>query len=376
MKIIDDYFLKKAKKISFLELKKGSTLNIKDYTITDDLPLPVVTDTLVEEIKEGKIEDELKVAYIMEGMIYLLGVDYDFKHNDEYKKILYNINSDIEDFILYRGLKFNEEEQYDNGAIYFRALTNINNKNVNGIFNYALSLERIAEEFIESEDDEKGNKILLELTNQLETILDIDPNYALAYYKLGYHYKHSGQFQKSKLIWEKYINLDNNEVRIQEVREQLDVIIDDAEYEEGLSYIGSQQYTKALDKLLPLASKHTNLWNVFYVIGLAYKGLGEFEEAIEYFNQAIDSGGENVELYNELGICLFGLGYVNESIDIFNKGVSLDETNYKIIFNRGLIYLQLGIFDKAKDDIYAAHRLNPGDDVVKSKLKELEQLND
>ncbi|MBZ2175955.1 tetratricopeptide repeat protein [Schnuerera sp. xch1] len=375
MSVIDDYFLKKTDKVSFIELKKDTTLRIKNYIIGDNVPLPMVTDTLVNEIREGELEDELKVAHVIEGIIYILGIDYNFKFKDEYKTILYSFNSDIEDFILYRGLKLNEEKYYEDAAIYFRALTNINNKNVNGLFNYALSLERIAKKFIDSEDEEKGSKFLLESTNQLETILDLDPKFALAYYKLGYHYKNYGQFQKSKLIWEKYINLDRNEIRVQEIREQLDIIMDDADNEEGLDYLYTGQYEKALDKFLSLISKHKNLWNLHYLTGLAYKGMGEYEQAIDYFYESIELGGRNVDIYNELGICLFGIGKVNESIDIFNKGIETDNTNYKIVFNRGLIYLQLGLFEQAKADIATAHRLNPDDAIVENKLKELEQQN-
>src|SRR5690554_46266 len=113
MNVIDDYFLKKTDKVSFIELKKDTTLRIKNHIIGDNVPLPMVTDTLVNEIKEGELEDELKVAHVIEGIIYILGIDYNFKFKDKYKTILYSFNSDIEDFILYRGLKLNEEKYYE-----------------------------------------------------------------------------------------------------------------------------------------------------------------------------------------------------------------------------------------------------------------------
>lgn len=166
-------------------------------------------------------------------------------------------------------------------------------------------------------------------------------------------------------MWEKYIKLDDDKMRLQEIREELSIINDDAEYEECLNFISKNKYNEALDKLLPLIQRHSENWNLYYMAGIAYKGLGDYEEAIEYFAEAINLGSENPDLYNELGICLFGIGNINEAIDILTKGIELDKDNYRLIFNRGLVYLQLGIDEQALKDIKTAYELNPQDESVK-----------
>lgn len=371
MNIVKDYFLKMTEKISFIELRDSRTLRIKDYTLTKDIPLPIVTDTLLNEIKAGNLQEEFNVAHIIEGMIYILGVDWDFKYNEEYKKILYRFNLNIEDFILYTGHKLDETGEYDKSAIFFRALVNMNRKNLNGLFNYAVSLEKIAKKFIESGEEEKGEAFLLESTKILESILDLDSNYALAYYKLGYHNKNYGQFQKARLMWEKYMNLDDDRMRLQEIREELSIIQDDAEYEEGLNYISRGNYSQALDRFLPLLQKYCDNWNLYYMTGIAYKGLGHYEEAIENFVEAINLGAESPDLYNELGICLFGIGNIKETLDILTKGIELDKKNYRLIYNRGLVYLQLGLHEQALEDIKRAYELNPEDAAVKKIFQQL-----
>ncbi len=371
MDIVNDYFIKMADKISFIELREDKILKIKDYTLTSNIPLPIVTDTLINGIKDGKFQEEFKLAHVIEGMIYILGIDLNFKYNEEYKKILYKFNSNIEDFILYSGLKLDENGEDDRSAIFFRALTNINNKNISGLFNYAVSLEKIAKRFIDAKEEKKGKAFLMESTNLLENILDLDPNYALAYYKLGYHNKFYGQFQKARLMWEKYINLDEDKMRLQEIREELSIIEDDAEYEEGLNCVSRGNYSEALDKFLPLLQKYKDNWNLYYMVGVAYKGLGAYEEAIEYFVEAINLGSESSDIYNELGICLFAIGNGKEAIDILTKGFELDKINYKLIFNRGLIYYQLGLEDKALEDIKMAYELNPEDVSVRKTYEQL-----
>ncbi len=371
MKIVDDYFLKKTDKVSFVQLRKGTTIDVGNYTIKDHIPLPIETNILIEEIKDGNIEEELKVSHLIDGVIYILGIDKDFKYKDEYKKILYNYNLEIEDYILFKAFKFIKEGNLEDGTIYFRALTGLNPENIDGLFNYALSLENIARDFINSNHKENGEGFLIESTNLLETILDIDDEYVLAYYKLGYHYKYYEQFHKAKLIWEKFMKLDKDPERLQEIREELELIEDDAKFEEGVNYLTNGQYEKALDKLMPLSYKYEEWWNIFYLIGLAYKGIGEYEEAINFFYKALDLGGVDVNIYNELGICLFGLGNIMEAINIFNQGIEQNDTDYRIIFNRGLAYLRLGIIDKAMEDVEMAYNLNPNDRNVKSQLDEL-----
>ena len=374
MHTVDEYFLKKTDKVSFVELKKGASFRIKDCLVGDDIPLPIVTETLITEIKEGDITEELQVAHIIEGIIYILGLDCNFKYNEQYKEILYNFNQNIEDYILYRGLLFYEEEQYDESAIFFRALININGNNVQGLFNYGLTLEQIANKYIDLGQENKGKEFLAEATRQFEKILDIDEKYPLAYYKLGYHYRYNGQYQKAKLIWEKYITLDTDELRVQEIREQLDMITDQVDYEEGINYLSRGDYEKALAKLSLLASKHKKAWNLHYMAGVACKGLGEYEEAVEYFCEAINLGGNEPDLYNELGICLFTIGNVREAIDIFSKGIEEYPADYKLIFNRGLMYLQLGYIEDAKKDISTAYKLNSEDPSIKDMVSKIKGI--
>lgn len=372
---IDNYFLNQTDELSFIELKKGTYLEVGDYLIEDDLPLPMITDTLLQEAKEGNIENEFKMSHLIEGIIYILGIDKDFKYKDQYKKILYNYDDKIEDFILYKGFQYIKGNNYEKGIVFFRALTYLNRNNIQGLFNYALCLENLSKEYISKGELEKANDFLLKSTNCLESLLDISEEFAPAYYKLGYHYRYFNQYLKAKLIWEKYVKLKDDEEHLQEIREQLELLTDDVIFEEGVNYLNREEYEKALEKFLGLVKKHNTWWNIFYLTGLAYKGLGDFENAIGFFYQAIDLHAKDVNVYNELGICLFSLEDLDGAIDIFNKGIELDDNDYKIIFNRGMAYLNQGLTEKAVEDINRAHMLNPDDDMVKNQLRYIDELN-
>ncbi|MBU5440232.1 tetratricopeptide repeat protein [Tissierella sp. MSJ-40] len=374
MDLINKYFKNKANNITFIELRQNSSIKINDYTIKEDIPLPIITDTLVKEIKSGNVEEEINIGHLMEGIIYLIGVDPEFKYINEYKNILKAYDKNLEDYIFYKGIKLIEEKKHDEGAIYFRALKAINPNNVNAIFNYALTLEEIAKKYFDSNKEKEGNDFLIKSTNELESILDITEEYPLSYYKLGYHYKYFEQFLKSKLIWKKYLKLDKDELRLQEIREQLELIDDDVEFESGLTYLTYGDYKKSLDIFLKLAAKHNNWWKIFYLIGLSYKGLGEYDTAIDYFYEALELNNQELDIYNELGICLFTIGDINSAIKSFSQGIDINCEDYKLLFNRGLAYMQLGIFEKALEDIEIAYKLNPHDNNIEDQRNKIKIL--
>lgn len=374
MDIIKDYFKKKTDKVTFIELKKNALIGIKGYPKDKEIPLPIMTDVLVNEIKEGTLEEEINMSHIIDGIIYLMGVDNSFPYIGDYKNILTSYSDRIEEYVFYQGIKFIDKNDYDNGAICFRTLKSINPENINGIFNYALALEEIAKQYFSKEQEDEGIQFLAKSTLELESILDINDKYPLAYYKLGYHYKFSEQYLKAKLIWTKYLILDKDELRLQEIREEIDQIENEVALESGITYLSHEQFDKALDIFLKLLPKYNMWWELKYLIGVCYKGLDNYENAIDYFYDSIELQKTESDVYNELGICLFTIGDINKAIDVFTEGIENIPDDYKLLFNRGLGYMQLGKLEEAYRDINNAVNLNPQDENMAMQKQRLEDL--
>lgn len=376
MEYTEKYFKEKTKNVTFIEFKKGTSFNVKNYVFEGDIPLPVITDNLIQEVKEGNLKEEIPLSSIIEGMIYVLGVDRDFIHLNEYKEILNSYDSEINSYIFYKGMKAMEDGDMDTASIYFRALLVLEPKNVNGLFNYAIALEEIAKKLIQKEKTEEGNGILMSSTNQFEAILDVDDKFSLAYYKLGYHYKYLGQNLKAKIIWSKFLILDDEDSRIQEIREELSFIEDDVKMESGLSYLTYNEFGKALDQFLKLLPTYDDNWNVNYLIGTCYKGLEEYDSAIEYLTTAMNLNKEEPDVYNELGILFFSIGDIVKAVKVFKDGIDNCEDDYKLYFNRGLGYVQLGQYELALEDINTAYTLNPYDENISLYMEEIQKLID
>lgn len=374
MKELHKFFLKKTNNISFIELKPDSKVFVKDYRIDPEIPLPLIIDELIKEIKDGNASDEVKLSSIIRGMIYLIGVDPEFKYSQQYKDILYHYDEKIEDYILYTGLKKINENALDEGMIWFRALYYINNKNLMGKYNYALALEEKAKKLFAANNNKLGNAFLNGSTNVFEEIINDDPNFDLAYYKLGYHYKNSQQYIKSSLMWEKYLQLGKDDDTLNEIRENLDNMKDDVVYEEGYNLVLSGKPEAGLEKLLPLKEKYVDWWNLFFMIGLAYRQMGMYEEAVEEFETVLDFVPNQVDALNEIGLCQAFLGRYSEAISSFTKAIELKPQDYEIRCNRGMTYLQINDIENAEKDINAAYEQCSTDEITILCKQELERI--
>lgn len=370
---LEKYFKKKTKNISFIEMQANSYINVNDYKVGQEIPLPIVLDELVSEIKSGDAIDEIKFEQFIKGIIYTLGVDGEFKYTNEYKDILYSYDEKIEEYILYNGLKYINENNLEMGMIWLRALSLLNKDNLFGNYNYALSLEERAKLAYSLKDNDLAETFLKESTLILEEILNKDPNFHLAHYKLGYHYKNRCEFKKSQLTWEKFLRLGKEDELIQEVREQLEAINDDVIYEEGCSSILQGSPEEGLEKLTSLKDKYNEWWNLHFMIGLALRQLGSFESAKESFEKVLEIKEDQVDALNELGLCLVYLGDIESGIQMFTKAIELRPSDYEIICNRGMSYLQLNDIENAKRDILNAYDMNSSDEITISCKNELER---
>lgn len=374
MNMIDKLFNDKTKEITFLELRKESSVDISGYLLKGGLPLPVITDNLIKDIHYSDLSEEINLGQVIDGIIFLLGIDPQFPHMDDYKDILFAYDQKIMDLIFYRGMKALEAGEYENSGVFFRAIMELDPNNLNAKLNYALALESIGKNLIEMGKEDEGEEFLIKSTNEMEEILDIDESYSLAYYKLGYHYRYFEQYLKANITWNKFLILDKEEDRLQEIREQINLIEDDVKMEVGLSYLNYNYFGKALDSFLKLLPKHNDNWNVNYLIGLSYKGMEEYDSALDYFSVAADLNNKEPDIYNEMGITYFMQGKILEAIKVFDDGIKEVDEDYKLYFNRGLGYVQLGEYNLALRDIDKANELNPDDaNIIKQKV-EIENL--
>lgn len=372
-KYFQEYYEKKRNDISFITLKEGASISFKGktYKTKKELPVPVRVNKLLEDIKKQNELDGITLNNIIDGIISVQGTDTEFEYLKDYIEMLEELSFDVKPYIIYCINKLDENEIED-GVVYGRALINIE-ENEKSCFVFASALEKMGVEH-NAKGKEKLSQYFLEEANKyFEKTLDYDDKFALSYYKLGYYYKRMQQYLKAQLTWEKHQALDDDALRIEEIRNELIQLKPYVDFENGYNLVLKERPEEGLDLLLPLVKEFSGWWNLLFFIGLAYRSLGEYEIAETYFENVLKIDGSQKEAMNELGLCKICRKKYVEAADLFSKLLSIDPGNCEVFCNRAVSYYYNGQIDRAKEDIQTALKINPSDPVALSIKEELEK---
>lgn len=369
-KYFEEYYEKKRNNISFITLKKGAPVNFKDkkYITKKELPVPIRIEKLLEDINKQNEMDGITLNNIIDGIIYISGTDRNFEYIQDYKEMFKELNFEISPYIIYC---INNDIKTEDGVVYGRALVN-SEENEKTCFIYASCLEKMGMEYHEKGND-SSRYFLEEAHFYYEKCLDHNDKFSLAYYKLGYYYKRKQQYVKAELIWQKHQELDDDDLRIEEIRNELIQLKPYVDYEKGYNLVLKERPDEALDILLPLVKDFGGWWNLLFFIGLAYRSKGEYDIAETYFENVLKIDSTQKETLNELGLCKICTGKYVEAAELFSKLLSLDPGNCEVFCNRAVAYLYNNQLERAKEDIQTALKINPEDAVALSIKEELEK---
>lgn len=369
-KFFEMYYLKKRNDISFITLKKGAAVSFKDkiYITKKEMPVPIRVEKLLEDINKQNEIDGITLNNIVDGIIYILGSDSSFEYIQDYKDMFEELDFKLIPYIIYC---INNDNETEDSVVYGKALIN-NEENEKTCFMYASALEKMGMELHDKESSELSQLFLEEANKYFEKCLDYNEKFPLAYYKLGYYYKRKQQYIKAELTWSKHQELDDDNLRIEEIRNELIQLKPYVDFENGYNLVLKERPEEALDLLLPLVKDFSGWWNLMFFIGLAYRAMGEYGIAETYFENVLKINNVQKDALNELGLCKICRGKYVEAEELFSTLLSLDPGNCEVFCNRAVAYLYNNQLDRAKEDIQTALKINPDDPVALSIKEELE----
>lgn len=370
-KYFEEFYEKKRDDLSFISVKKGSAIKLKDkvYKTDRELPVPVRVQRLLEDIKNQDEIDGITLNNIIDGIIYVIGSDISFGFVDEYKHMLEALDFDVKPYIIYCINRFDEDECED-GVVYGKALVNLE-ENEKSCFVYASALEKAGLKLNVEGKEQKSQYFLEEANRYFEKCIDYDEKFALAYYKLGFYYKKSQQYVKAELIWNKHQVIDDDSLRIDEIRNELAQLKPYVDFENGYNLILKEKPQEGLDLLLPLVKEFGSWWNLLFFIGLAYRMLGQYDIAETYFENVLKLEIEQKDALNELGLCKLCRGKYVEAAELFTDLLNIEPGTCEVFCNRAVAYMYSNQPDKAMEDIETALKINPDDPVALSIKAEL-----
>ncbi len=178
----------------------------------------------------------------------------------------------------------------------------------------------------------------------------MDPQFALAYRRLGYVYDVTGRLDEAFKNYQKAVALNPD-----------DAI---AQYDLGLAYYtrgdqdqARQHYQKAID----LDAHYSDAW---HNLGIVYDNKGNKDEALRCYDQAISFNPNNFQYYDARGRTYRDLDRVEEAFKDIEHSIELNPDYFNSRMSRGYYYFLRGEFESAAQDYHKAAQLNPQDMMV------------
>jgi len=123
----------------------------------------------------------------------------------------------------------------------------------------------------------------------------------------------------------------------------------------GTIYDRQKKYKKAIQKYSAAIAVKPDEKILHNNLGVSYYLAGEYTRAVIAFNNALEHNNTDARTCNNLGLALARLGRYQEALDAFRKG----ENEARAHNNLGCIYLEQGKYRKAIDSFTKAIEINP-----------------
>ncbi|MFL8907095.1 tetratricopeptide repeat protein [Helcococcus kunzii] len=342
MNIIEKYFRGKTDKVSFIELKDNVDAYQK-YGIKEDVPLPIILDEMVSGISENEFTNEIRIEYIIDGMLFMIAIDPEFTYTNDYKEILNRLIDNPSNYALSKGIRFLDIE-LEWAILFTRAAFLLNEKNELAAYNYARILWNI-----EVPEDEK-HVYVEESVRILERILNYNDKNPLANFELGNISVATGNYIKANSYYNRaLLNADMEELK-EEIRNAIVKISPDVAVENAIYSINRMDYNTAITNLMD-ARKNSSRYDIPYYIAISYMNIGKIELAEQFFEEAIEKGADFATLYTDYVYVKYLLKKDFEAVQIANEAIEKYPSEIKLRYNRAVILISMNQNKKAIEDL-------------------------
>ncbi|MFM1536053.1 hypothetical protein ABGF25_05265 [Helcococcus ovis] len=340
MNVIEKYFRKKSDKVSFIELKDNFE-HYRDYGI-EDIPLPIILNDMMKGMTNSEFDNEIKIEYIIDGILYMIAIDPEFIYINEYKKILVKLLDNSSKYALLKSVKF-YNKNFEKALLFTRAAFLLDEQNEMAAYSYAKLLWNI-------DVSKEYKEVFVEQAIRiLERILRYNESYSLANFELGNISKATGKFIKANNFYNRALRNTEFEELKDAIRDEMNKIAPDVAVENAIYYINKMNYSTAISELME-ARKNSSRYDIPYYLAIAYMNKENPKLAEQFFEESIEKGADFATLYTDLVYIKYVLKKDVEALHLANDAIEKYPSEIKLRYNRAIILISLNQFDKAIED--------------------------
>lgn len=262
---------------------------------------------------------------IARGMAFVMGCDPAFEYVDNYKAyILKAFDKRFAQGLIADGVDGAQKNDFDYACIQFRAAMIIDPDNIDAMYCYGRACKDAYEL---GEEEDFIARFKAESLEAFEQVTLRKPEFAEAYYFLGYGYINLGLYVKAKLTWDEFVRLTSDEEKKKEIEERLTALEQPVKIETGYNLVLAGRYQEGIEALSPYKEgEYSHWWPLWYYLGAAYQGLKMTEEAIVHFLEVLKLSPSNVETMKEL-VKAYEIIGDKEKVEKYNKKIAIVAEN-------------------------------------------------
>lgn len=356
----NSYLKREIEKALFIEIGRDipMVLNGRELILKKG-EYPILPKDMVKMAEENAKGSGIKLPVLVDGMIYIVGCDKEFKYTSLYEDFLRE-NKGISSYIISK-IEQKKSTDMKEALIYLNALCEINNKKEN-LYNRVIHLmnmfEKLNLEFLEDE-----------IIKSLEYLVEEYEDFPLPFYHLGEYYINSDR-DKAKIYLRKC--LDFEETRL-DANDLLDRIKSVEEYDLAIEKVREGNGEEVLKTLHIITQEEPENLDAKYYLAVALRQSQQFQKALMVLKELNDNI-ERQEVYAEIALNLASLSDYKSALTYFKKALEIKPDEIGIVCNIGVCHLSLGEVEEAKKAFSLANRINPDDEISASWLKQIESL--
>ncbi|AVX29871.1 Tetratricopeptide repeat-containing protein [Carboxydocella thermautotrophica] len=355
--------------IEYFYLQAGEKELIGNVVIDERFPLPVVQEDLAYMFNNDK---GIPWAYFIKGMVYVLAEEIDPENHQKYWEFLQNYDPNLAEKLVAEGAKAAEKGAKDWALRYWQVAARLDGNQPELLYNYGMYF---LEEAARANENSKREEMLEKAEEYLEKAICIKGDWALPWYRLGFVYRHLGDWAEAKEAWQKARELGvpvEVEAEIEQLINDIDRIeLVESQFKSGRASLAQGKLKQAALLLQPLVKKYPDWWEAKYYLGLTYRYLEEYDKAIAVLSETVKQAPWFISAYNELAMCLFVQGELEKAADYLWLAIAKQPKDAGLWTNLGLVYQKRGQLDDAAKCFYKALEFNPKDAFALNYLAEL-----
>ncbi len=349
------YLKREIEKTVFIETNRDLTVNIKGSPVLKKGEYPLLPQDIVGFAQKGL--DGVPGDAIINGMIYIIACDPEFKYNKGYIEFLKSVEG-IESYIIMNIEKYKDND-IKKAVIFATTLTTLKPDKIIAMNRCYLLMELYEKVGLDS--------VGAETVKSLESLSNEYPEFAEPNYYLGEYYLDK-DIDKAKIYLRNCLNDPKIHDKASVFLERINAI---ENYDRAVDMVKDGNGKDALKILIPYVESNPQSLDGLYYTAVAYRLIGDPYKALDYLDQLLNFG-ERLEVYSEIGLNLAALNDFESALEYFKKALKIMPDDAGVICNIGVCHLSLGQSDEAKHAFELASRINPKDEIAKEWLKKIE----